>query len=136
LLRFTQLLNTTQQLTHVGGWQWDVQKQQMYWTDEVYRIHGMQPGEIEAGSPEHIERSLACYTPTDRKIVEEAFRRCAERGEPYDLEFPFTNVKEKRMRIRTTAHAVQEGETIIQVIGSIMEISKPEEEVEKGKKKR
>jgi two-component system CheB/CheR fusion protein len=135
LLRFTQLLNATQQLTHVGGWQWDVQKQQMYWTDEVYRIHGMQPDELEPGSPEHIERSLACYTPTDRKIIEEAFRRCTERGEPYDLEFPFTNMKGKRMRIRTTAHAVQEGETIVQVIGSVMEISKPEKEVEKGKKK-
>jgi hypothetical protein len=95
----------------------------MYWTDEVYRIHGMEPNEVEAGSPEHIQRSLACYAPEDREKIEQAFSRCAELGEPYDLEFPFTNVNGKQMRIRTTAHAIKDGEAIVQVIGNIMDIT-------------
>ena len=127
LLRSTKLLNTTQQMMHIGGWQWDVQKQQMYWTEEVYRIHGMQPGVLEPGSPEHIQRSLACYAPKDRETVEVAFRRCAEHGDPYDLELPFVDVKGESKRIRTTASAIWEEERVVQVIGSMIDITVLEE---------
>jgi len=59
-------LNVTQHLTKVGGWEWDVARKQMYWTEETYRIHGYSPADIPAGSPEHIEKSLICYDPEDR----------------------------------------------------------------------
>jgi len=52
LARQTALLNETQQLTHVGGWQWNVEQQTMTWTDELYRIHGVFPGELDLGGPE------------------------------------------------------------------------------------
>jgi two-component system CheB/CheR fusion protein len=135
LLRSTQLLNATQELTRVGGWQWDVQTQKMYWTDEVYRIHGMDPGELEPGSPEHIERSLTCYEPKDRKKFEQAFQDCVNKGESYDLELPFTNLQGKMMRIRTTAQAILDGEEIVQVIGNIIDITPRGEKKDKQTKK-
>ena len=123
LFRSRELLDATQRLAHVGGWEWDIARQTMYWTDETYRIHGLRPGELAAGSPEHIERSLACYDPADRPVIAEAFRGCAAEGRPYDREFLLTRVDGRRVWIRTMAHAVRDGDRMAKVVGTIMDIT-------------
>ncbi len=123
LQRLEAILNTTQALTKAGGWQWDIEKREMFWTEQVYRLHDMEPGEIPQGSEEHIARGLQCYAPEDRKAVYEAFLRCAEEGRPYDLEFPFTTVKGRKMWIRTTAMPLVEHGRIARVIGNIVDVT-------------
>ncbi len=117
------LLDTTQRLAKIGGWEWDVGRQTMSWTDETYHIHGFEPGEVAAGSPEHIQRSLACYDPDDRLVIEAAFRRCAEEGKPYDLDVPFTTAHGHRKWVKTIAKAVMEENHIVKVTGNIMDIT-------------
>ncbi|WP_341328872.1 PAS domain-containing protein [Methylotuvimicrobium sp. KM2] len=117
------LLEATQRLVHVGGWEWDNERQTMTWTDETYRIHDMQTNELVAGSPKHIARSLACYDPSDRPIIEAAFRRCAEEGIAYDLEFPLTRIDQRRIWIRTIAEAIKEDGRVVKVIGTIADIT-------------
>ncbi|MCK5343018.1 MAG: MCP four helix bundle domain-containing protein, partial [Candidatus Heimdallarchaeota archaeon] len=95
------LLDATQRLTKVGGWKWDVEKQTMFWTNEVYRIHDFDPSKFTQGSTEHIERGVDCYDPEDRPMILSAFRECAEKGQAYDLEFPFTTAMSRRIWIRT-----------------------------------
>ena len=117
------LLNATQHLSKVGGWQWNIQNQTLLWTEETYRIHDLVPEELGLGSPELIARSLDCYAPEDRLVALNAFNKCAEQGEPYDLEVPFTTVKGRRLYVRTMAHAVKDGGRIIKVIGNIVDIT-------------
>jgi len=117
------LLDTTQRLAKVGGWEWDVARQMMSWTDEAYCIHGFEPGEVAAGSPEHIRRSLACYDPDDRPVIEAAFRRCAEEGRSYDLEVPFTTAQGRRAWVKTMGRAVMEDKRVVKVLGNIMDIT-------------
>ena len=117
------LLNRTQQLTKVGGWEWDVEKQGMFWTEETYRIHDFVPGDVVLGSADHIAMSLACYRPEDRPLLLKAFRNCAEAGQPYDLELPFTTAKGRRLWIRTTAEAEYDGDRVVRVVGNIMDMT-------------
>ena len=117
------LLDAAQRLAKVGGWVWDVARRAMTWTDQAYRIHGFEPGEVAAGSPEHVERSLACYDPDDRPVIEAAFLRCAEEGIPYDLEFPFTTADGHRKWVQTTAQPVFDGQRVVRVIGNIVDIT-------------
>jgi len=117
------LLDATQRLARIGGWEWDVERQTMTWTEETYRIHGMVPGDPAAGSPEHIDRSLACYDPADRPIIDSAFRRCATTGQPYNLEFPITRTDGRRIWIQTVAYAVKEGDCVVKVVGNIKDIT-------------
>jgi len=123
LRRSEELLEATQRITHMGGWRWDAVRGQMHWTEELYRLHGFLPGEVEPGSPEHINRSLACYHPEDRRKVEEAFRRCCETGQPYDLEVRFTKATGEPMWVRTSAQAVMRGGRVVEVIGNFMDIT-------------
>jgi two-component system cell cycle sensor histidine kinase/response regulator CckA len=117
------LLDATQRLTKVGGWEWDIEKQSMFWTKEVYRIHGFEPVDFSRELTDHIERSLACYAPEDHAKVTTAFRRCVEEGQGYDLEFPFTTVKGRKLWVRTIAEPVFTGDRITKVIGNIMDIT-------------
>ncbi len=117
------LLNETQRLSQVGGWEWDVARQRMLWTEETYRIHDLSAQDFAPGSDEHIRRSAACYAPEYQAVILAAFRRCTERGEAYDLEVPFTSVQGRSMWVRTTAQAVWEDNRIVRVVGNLMDIT-------------
>ncbi len=123
LTKSQSLLNATQELAHIGGWEWDIAGQAMSWTDETYRIHGLTPDVLPPGSPEHILQSLNCYNPEDQPVVQEAFRRCAEQGQSYDLQFPFTSADGRRLWIRTMGKPVWDHEQIVKVIGNIVDIT-------------
>ena len=103
-------------------------KKYFFWTNETYRIHGFEPQKFGVESSEIIERSLACYDLPDRSIVLKAFQRCVERGEGYDLEFPFTSADKQRKWIRTIASAIYENGRIVKIIGNIIDITKRKQE--------
>ena len=118
-----QLLDATESMSGTGGWEWDVATQTMTWTNGAYRIHDLDPASISSGSPEHIAHSLACYDPEDRARVEEAFRRCVEEGQAYDLELGFTTTAGLRLRLRTMGHPVRENGRIVKVQGNLQDIT-------------
>lgn len=117
------LLDATQKIAKVGGWEWDIAEQKMTWTDETYRIHGMVPGEFKVGSHEYIERSLSCYDPGDRERIWAAFQRCMDHHESYDIECPFTSVDGQRRWVHTTGRPVLDGSRVIKVMGNLVDIT-------------
>ncbi|MCC6489655.1 MAG: PAS domain S-box protein [Candidatus Hydrogenedentes bacterium] len=123
LSRSEALLNASQRLARIGGWEWNVSEQTMKWTDEAYRIHDLEPGDIAEGSDEHIAKSLQCYDEQDRPAVLAAFRECVEQGRPYDMDVPFTTFKGRRLWIRTSGHAVMQEGKVQRVVGVIMDIT-------------
>ncbi len=115
------LLEAARHPSRIGSWEWDVERRQLFWTDETYRLHGVEPGEDE-----YLERSLDCYAPEDRALVSTAFLRCCETGEPYDYELPFTDFSGRRKRVRTVAQAVMDRGRVARVIGVVMDITPPD----------
>lgn len=130
------LLRASQAITRTGAWEWDVKNQTMYWTAETYRLHGMEPGELAAGSPEHIDQSLAGYNREDIPRISAAFQACLEDGKPYDMEVPYTTRKGESIWIRTSAEPVIEKGQVTRVIGTFMDITKRKEVEEELKKAR
>jgi two-component system, cell cycle sensor histidine kinase and response regulator CckA len=118
-----RLLTATQNISKVGGWEWDLLDRTMTWTNETYNIHEIDIAALEPDAQKRIDASLNCYDPEDRNKVIGAFNHCAEFGEPYDMKFPFTTFKGRRIWIRTTAKAIYSGNRIVRVLGSIMDIT-------------
>jgi PAS domain S-box-containing protein len=56
-------LEVAQQITHVGSWQWDVGANRVLWSDELYRIYGLEPQSCEIT----FESFLARVHPEDRE---------------------------------------------------------------------
>ncbi len=42
-----RLLREAQTIAHLGHWSWDVPSGQLHWSDEIYRIFGLEPGSVE-----------------------------------------------------------------------------------------
>lgn len=123
LLRSENLLQTTQQIGKIGGWEWDIAKQQIYWTEETFNIHDLDPDKHPINSDELIEQSFLCYNEADRQIVSDAFWKCVHTGESYEFEFPLTTHKGRNLFIRTAAKAMWEGGKICRVVGYIQDIT-------------
>jgi len=66
-------LSEAQQLAHLGSWEWDIAANKVNWSDEQYRIFGLQPQKFGAT----YEAYLNYLHPDDReftaKIIEQAF---------------------------------------------------------------
>ena len=123
LIKSEKLLNQTQQYAHVGGWEYDILSGTITWTDEVYRIYEV-PVDFD---PNNIQEDLAFYSPEDRSILEDAFRRAVEEGIPYDLEMRFVSGTGVKKWVKTIAQVECDDGRPIRLIGTIVDITDKKE---------
>ncbi len=138
LSRSEALLNSAQRISKIGGWEWDVVRQEMFWTDETYRIHGYDPKAILGNGQEYINQSVTCYSKADRPRILEAFNRCKTHGKPYELECRLTTVRGRKLWIRTAGQAEKENGRIVKITGYIQDITeqkKVENELKENEEK-
>ncbi|MEZ5702473.1 MAG: ATP-binding protein [Burkholderiaceae bacterium] len=75
-------LKEAQQLAHLGNWEYDVASDRLYWSDEIYRIFGMDP----LGEPITLARYMACVHPEDRKPMTALYRDVSQPDKLHDAE--------------------------------------------------
>ena len=119
------IIKATQKQSRMGGWYYDIVHNTMFWTDEVYVIHGLDRKYFNDDPMTHIERSLLCYGDK-ADLVMDAFKKCVLEGVPYDLVLPFKKYTGEEIMIKTTGNPVYEGEKIIGVVGTIIDITNTE----------
>ncbi len=130
LQRSEGLLNASQEILKLGGWEYDVQAEKIYWSRETWRIHGMEPFNNNGDPEGSISSSLECYFPEDRARVAEAFQNCVTTGEPYRMECRFKSVDGVEKWIRTVGQAVVESGSIVRVSGYIQDITEERKALE------
>jgi PAS domain S-box len=82
LLRSEQRLADAQRIAHLGSWDWDITAGELQWSDEVYRIFGLEPQAFG----ETYEAFLASVHPDDRQLVKEAVdQSLADPGKIYSI---------------------------------------------------
>ena len=59
-------LAEAQRLAHLGSWDWDIVNNELRWSDEIYRILGLESNEFGATYGEFMD----CIHPDDRKDVQ------------------------------------------------------------------
>lgn len=65
-----QRLEKAQEIAHLGSWEFDLRKNKLLWSDQVYRIFGLQRRQL---GPTY-EMFLDSVHPDDRKMVDEAYK--------------------------------------------------------------
>jgi diguanylate cyclase (GGDEF)-like protein/PAS domain S-box-containing protein len=56
LRRSRRRLEQAQAIAHMGSWEWDVRANKVTWSEELYRIYGLEPGEFTATFEGYLER--------------------------------------------------------------------------------
>jgi PAS domain S-box-containing protein len=83
LARSEEQLEKAQQLAHVGSWTWDLQSTMAIWSNEMFRIRGLDPqSEVIT-----YDRILETVHPGDRERYEKIVRNTLATGEPFAFDF-------------------------------------------------
>lgn len=76
-------LSRAQSIAHVGHWDWNIATGSLAWSDEIYRIFGLDPQAFGATYEAFLER----VHPDDSEFVTNAVNRAlADTATPYDIE--------------------------------------------------
>jgi PAS domain S-box-containing protein len=119
LERSHELLREMERLTQAGGWAYDVATMRITWTEGVYRIYGV----TRAHDPNDVTGDLAFYAPEARSVIDAAFTRAVEHGEPYDLEVPFVRADGQRIWVRTSGRPERKDGRVVRVVGNIVDVT-------------
>jgi signal transduction histidine kinase len=127
------LLEETQSISRIGGWEYDVSNGRITWTPEVYRIYGVD----RDYDPNDVDRDIARYAPGSAPVIERAFRNALEKGEPYDLELELirgTGERNQVRTIRTIGKATLVNGKVVRVFGNIADITEQKRAGEERRK--
>jgi len=116
--RKDRLIQMTGKLAKVGGWEFDAQTQEGTWTDEVARIHDLDPAQKT-----NVALGLSFYTGPSRARIEKAVQEAIELGRSYDLELELVSAKGVMKWVRSAGQPVIENGRVVRVEGFFQDIT-------------
>lgn len=116
--RMQRLLSRTGQVAGVGGWEFDLETNELIWTDETRRIHG-----VDASYVPNVEEAINFYAPEARAPIAKAVERALENGTPWDLELPFLRKTGERIWVRAVGEVEYLNGKPRRLLGAFQDIS-------------
>ncbi len=96
--RLGDLLAWAEQLLQVGSWEYVPSEGELLWSDNVYRILGLEPGAIEPSTAYFVAQTH----PDDRARLIQARRMLVEHGDTRPAEYRITRPDGARRTLRST----------------------------------
>jgi PAS domain S-box-containing protein len=118
LVEQNRLMTMAETMVKVGYWRFDLQTQDVHWSDEVYRIHGWLPS-----CRPTLETVLEAYHRDDRKRVTESIERAMRDGTPYSFEARVVRPDGAVRTILAGGQVVRDDGTISGLFGAVQDIT-------------
>ncbi|MGK0253834.1 MAG: PAS domain S-box-containing protein [Mariniflexile sp.] len=99
--RTNQILETSQKIAKLGGWELDLLTNQLFWTSEAYRIYDTSPEEFNPT----MEYGLAYLLPQSRQRAKTLLELAIDKGENFDLTLETHTTKGRKIDLRYIALA-------------------------------
>ena len=122
LRKSEEMLNRAQEIAHLGSWELDLLNNRLSWSDEVYRIFGLQPQEFGAT----YEAFLDAVHPDDRAAVDAAYSGSLRDGRySYEIEHRVVRKSNGEVRIvHEKCEHIRDGSgKIIRSVGMVHDIT-------------
>jgi PAS domain S-box-containing protein len=100
----TWQLAQAQAIAHIGSWEWNLDSNSVMWTDELYRIFGLDRASFQTTT----DAVFARIHPEDAQRVRDASLRTMHEGVPADLEYRIVRPDGTVRHLRTWAHLITE----------------------------
>ncbi len=98
LARAQDHLQEAQHIARIGSWEWDILLDRVSWSDELYRIYGLEPSTFTASYDGFLER----VHPDDVTVVQQQVTNAVSSGEEYDVRAPDRPAGRQPPRARRT----------------------------------
>ena len=126
--RLRTWIDQAEKLADLGAWEHDIKDDELFWSDETYRILGFDPKEVEPS----YEILMKRIHPDDRERVNQAFSESLENRAPYNLTYRLELPDGKLKYVEAQArHFYSEAGDPVLTIGTNQNVTKRELEKQK-----
>lgn len=102
-------LKESAEIAKIGGWGIDLLTNEISWSDQVYKIHGLPIGQLPS-----LEEALDFFIEGSKEILQNAIQESMLENKKYDLELRFQNAQKEKMWVQTIGYPLtnKKGEVI------------------------
>ena len=118
------LYQEAQSLTHIGNYSWDVATNNIKWSDELYRIYGLEPQSV-AMPFDFIEKF---NRPEDTDLVRRSIKKAISTKQPFDFYYRIVtgDGKEKTLHARGNLKFADDG-NVRTIIGTAQDVTEQQQ---------
>ncbi len=113
-----QLLDVSQQLSQTGGWEYNLQTGEVFWTKHTYLIY-----DVDESFKPNLENSLQFFLPDDRALLNRFAGEAIRDKKPYDLEVRVVTAKNVQKWLRAIGVPVEKDGEVVMIRGALMDIT-------------
>jgi diguanylate cyclase (GGDEF)-like protein/PAS domain S-box-containing protein len=118
-LRASQaFLERTGKVAGVGGWELDLLRGTLTWSDETRRIH-----EVDDNYQPSLETAIEFYAPAARPVIEAAVQQAIAQGKAWDIELPLATARGREIWVRAVGEAQFENGQAVRLLGAFQDIT-------------
>jgi PAS domain S-box-containing protein len=113
------LMEESQAVAKVGGWEINLVSGDLYWTRETYRIHETTPDDYHPT----VEASIEFYVGESRERISAAVGLAIETGQGFDLELEVLTARGRTIDVRAAGSVTMEQGKAVRVSGIFQDIT-------------
>lgn len=120
--RLQRQFRQAEQMAAMGSWRLDIASRTVTWSEGVYDIHDLPPGDGMA-----VDDALSYYPPADRERISGMVEQAINTGAPYDIEVDFISARGVCKRVRAIGEPELENGRVIGLIGVFHDVTERHE---------
>jgi PAS domain S-box-containing protein len=118
-------LKQAQTVARLGSYEVDVLTGDTRWSDEVFRILGLDPASGSLSRQDFVERVVH---PLDQKEMIERYNRVVNEGKPYDVEFRVIRPDRSRRFLQSRGEPIKnDNGEVVKLVGALLDITERKE---------
>lgn len=114
-----QRLAESQSIGQLGGWELNLETNELFWTAETYRLYDTTPAEFDPD----VATVFGLYLPESRQTLSAAREQALATGEGYDLELETLTTKGRQISVRTTGRVALSDGRPVKLSGVVQDIT-------------
>ena len=120
MLQSEERLAKAQRLARLGNWEWDLNSGELHWSEEMYRLFGIDPGHWAPTRDTQLER----VHPSDKDTVSRALVEALRNVRPYSLDFRIVLPDGTERSVHEEAEVIfDKNRTAVRMLGATQDIS-------------
>ena len=110
-----------QRIAHIGSWELDLNTQKITWSEETFRLFGIDSSQGEPNLAQHIHQQIH---PDDVALWQTSVEQALVEGQPYEMEIRILQTDGSIRYVVARGEAVvNEQGQVIRLLGTVMDIS-------------
>lgn len=119
LQRSKESMQLAQRSVGIGMWEWDLQSGALAWSDEICRLHGIEPQQFDR----RYETWMESVHPEDRQQLHSSIAQAVASGGEYELQYRVVFADKGLHWLEARGQAVVIGNMAVRMLGVAMDIT-------------